>query len=337
MINKILVLLILGALPLTMMAQDDDMYFVPSKKSSVSTATVRNSVRPAPTFYSGSNRNVDEYNRRGGSYYQVLPSDSVGNDIISFNGEAGVYPDSAAAADFALTREMSRWDGYEPNSYAEGYRDGRRDSWDFYGWHSPWFYSSYYPWYDSYWYWYDPWFYSGWYDPWFYGGWYYPGYYRPYYGYWYGSYYPYYYGGASYHDGPSGTQHHGRFSYDGPRGISNGHRTSYSSGSFGGRSLGSASAGTGTFGGSRSSSVGTTRTTTSSRRTSTNAYGNFGGSRSTSSTVTSSSSSSGSRSYTPSVSSSSSSSGSFGGGGSYGGSRSSGGGGGSHGGFGGRR
>ena len=163
MMKKILVSLILGALPLTMMAQDDDMYFVPSKKSSVSTTTVRSSVRPAPTFYSGSNRSVDEYNRRGGSYYQVVSNDSVGNDIISFNGELGVYPDSAATEDFALTREMSRWDGYEPdpNAYAEGYRDGRRDSWSLYTWHSPWFYSSYYPWYDSYWYWRDPWYYGG--------------------------------------------------------------------------------------------------------------------------------------------------------------------------------
>ena len=140
MMNKILVSLILGALPLTMMAQDDDMYFVPSKKSSVSTP-VRSSARPAPTFHSGSNRSVDEYNRRG-SYYQVLPSDSLGNDIINFNGELGVYPDSASMDDFALTREMSRWDGYEPDAaYAEGYRDGRRES-TLYGWHSPWFYSS---------------------------------------------------------------------------------------------------------------------------------------------------------------------------------------------------
>lgn len=201
MMKKILVSLILGALPLTMMAQDDDMYFVPSKKSSVSTTTVRSSARPAPTFYSGSNRSVDEYNRRGGSYYQVVSNDSVGNDIISFNGELGVYPDSAATEDFALTREMSRWDGYEPdpNAYAEGYRDGRRDSWSLYSWHSPWFYSTYYPWYDSYWYWNDPWYYRhyGWYRTW-YDPWYYDRYY------WYGPrYYGGYYGGHYYRSGRS--------------------------------------------------------------------------------------------------------------------------------------
>ena len=221
MMNKFLVSLILGALPLTMVAQDDDMYFVPSKKTVKSTTTMRSSARPAPTFHSGSNRSVDEYNRRGGSYYQVLPADTAGrsaqgsNDIIDFSGELGVYPDSAATEDFALTREMSRWDGYEPdpNAYAEGYRDGRRDSWSLYSWHSPWFYATYYPWYDSYWYWRDPWYYGGWYDPWYYG-WYDPWYYG-YYGYYslgYRSYlygYPYYYGGVGlanhYHNGNTGT------------------------------------------------------------------------------------------------------------------------------------
>ena len=145
--------------------------------------------------YSGSNRSVDEYNRRGGSYYQVLPTDSTAIDVIPFNGEPGVYPDSMMNDDFTLTRQMSRYDGYEPSqSYWAGYAAGRNDSW---GWHSPWYYSSFYPWYDS-WYWYDPWYYGyygwygGWHSPWHYSYWYHP------YG-WYGSYYSYYspgYGGG---------------------------------------------------------------------------------------------------------------------------------------------
>ena len=184
-------LLILGVMPMTMMAQDDDMYFVPSKSS-----------RPAPTYtssrsvyYSGSHRSVDEYNRRGGSYYQVLPTDSAGNDIIDFIGGKGVYPDSTSVEDFALTRQMTRYDGYEPSSsYWSGYYDGRRDSW---GWHSPWFYSSYYPWYDSYWYWHDPWYYGyyGWYGGW-YSPWHYSYYWNRPYG-WYGS-YTYYSSGPGY-------------------------------------------------------------------------------------------------------------------------------------------
>ena len=75
--NRFFVSLLLGALPLTMMAQDDDMYFVPSKKSVEQPAS--NSGRRGYTYYSGSNRSVDEYNRRGtgGSYYQVLPADII--------------------------------------------------------------------------------------------------------------------------------------------------------------------------------------------------------------------------------------------------------------------
>lgn len=341
--NRILVSLMLGALPLTMVAQDDDMYFVPAKKSTVSWTHTNATPRPAPVYYSGSNRDVDEYNRRGGSYYQVVSNDSTGNDIIDFNGELGVYPDSVQTEDYALTRQMSRWDGYEPEeAYREGYRDGRMNS---LSWHSPWYYSSYYPWYDP-WY-YDPWYYGyygwygGWYDPWYYGY----SYYHPWYhSYWYGGYYPYYGGGGGYitTTRTAGTQHHGRISYSSPRGISNGRTTSYSAGTFGGRSLGSSSVNRGTFGTSRSTSSRPASRPTSSGTRVTNSYGNFGGNR----TVSSSSS----RSYTPSYSSgsyssgSSGSSGSFGGGGSrssggggYGGSRSSGGGGGGGGHFGGRR
>lgn len=178
--------LILGVVPLSMTAQDD-MYFVPSKKSA-QRASASYGI-PHNTYYSGSNRNVDEYNRHG-SHYAVMPSDTL-NDIISFNGEMGVYPDSVAN-DFELTRQMSRFDGYESdNSYWAGYAEGRRDAW---GWHSPWWYSS----------WYDPLYYS-WWDSWYYGwgGWYSPGFYHGYYGGYYGwgwgwDWYPgyYYYGGG---------------------------------------------------------------------------------------------------------------------------------------------
>lgn len=178
----------LGALPLSMTAQDDDMYFVPSKKN-VERERVSYSA-PSNSYYSGSSRSVDEYNRRSGSYYETLPSDT--GDIVTFSAIEGVYPDSVG--DFQITRQMSRWDGYEPaTDYWAGYPRGLSDS--FYSWHSPWYYSSFYPWYDS-WY-YDPWYYSswhyGWYDPW----------YRPYYswhwgGYYSSWYYPYHWGGVGY-------------------------------------------------------------------------------------------------------------------------------------------
>ena len=167
-----LLALVSMVIPFTGMAQDDDMYFVPSKKQAQQEKSSYSSYS-RDAYYSGSNRDVDEYNRRGGSYYEVYEADSVGNDIIDFSAEEGVYPDSVG--DFALTRQMARWDGYTPaDSYWQGYDDGRNDSW---GWHSPWYYSSFYPWYDRSWYWdswyYDPWYYSswryGWYDPWYYG------------------------------------------------------------------------------------------------------------------------------------------------------------------------
>ena len=141
------------ALPLSMQAQDDDMYFVPTKKN-VAKERARWSM-PADTYYSGSSRDIDEYNRQ--SFYEPLGADSL-NDIINFSGEQGVYPDSTA--DFQLTKKMARWEGYSPSeAYWEGYERGRSDEWRTSSWHSPWYYSSYYPWYDSYWYWNDPWYY----------------------------------------------------------------------------------------------------------------------------------------------------------------------------------
>lgn len=301
--NRIFVSLLLGALPLTMMAQDDDMYFVPSKKTHEHVAPHRDAPRSRPTYYSGSNRSVDEYNRRGfGSSYQVVSPDTTGNDIIQFSAERGVYPDSTMTEDFALTRQMARYDDYDVDlAYREGYRDGTTDSW-----HSPWFYSSYYPWYDSsYWYWNDPWYYRrygwyySWYDPWYYD------WYRPY-GY-YSYYGPYYYGGGYWRGGGGRSSLYAR---NGNTGTIN--RSGRSHGYF--------------TGGSRASSGTATRATQrATYNNNGNVYrsnsGNF--SRSTSSSGNFSRSTTNSSSYNRSSSTSSSSSGSFSrssGGGSFGGS-----------------
>jgi len=269
--NRLFVSLMLGVLPLSLMAQDDDMYFVPTKKN-VERESADYGARHS-TYYSGINRSVDEYNRRG-SYYQVLPADTLGSDTISFSGEKGVYPDSAVAEDFALTRRMTRYDGYEPeqvyrDAYREGYRDGHRDSW-----HSPWYYSAYYPWYDSYWYWRDPWYYS-WYDPWYYDRyWYRPhGWYVGYYH--YGYHRPYYYGGVTYYVGGGGSSKYRRYdsmAARSPRGYSNGRQTTHTAGTFGGSSMRR-----GSYGSRTASSAGVQR---SVGTTTTNSYGNFGGSRS---------------------------------------------------------
>ena len=164
------------ALPQTMSAQDDDLYFVPKKTSAPQVAQDRFGM-PKDTYYSGSDRSVDEYNRRLKSRVEVLDEDTTKSDIIDFSAEKGVYPDSLQIEDYKLTKRMSRFDDYrlaDNASFWAGYEAGRRD----WGWHSPWYYSSYGwydPWYYSSWRWYDP-----WYDPWYYGyaGWYDPWYYR---------------------------------------------------------------------------------------------------------------------------------------------------------------
>ena len=203
--------LLLGVLPFTTMAQDDDMYFVPSKESKAQDAYQHG--MPSRTYYSGSSRSTDEYNRR---MIGAVPSDSVGNDIIDFSAVRGVYPDSVAPAeqseDYQLTRRMSRFDDYTPTqAYWDGYRDGR--------WSSPWYHNSLY--YNSWYSWYDPWYYDSWRywnDPFYYSSWYswrYPYYYSwyspRYYGY-YGYYRPWYgggyYGGGGRSYSRAGVTHH---------------------------------------------------------------------------------------------------------------------------------
>lgn len=269
----IMSLLLLGVMPISMMAQDDDMYFVPTKEN---VAKEKNTYgMPSNTYYAGTSRSVDDYNRRVWS--TVEPIDSLGNDIIDFSAVRGVYPDSAytevdETGDYQLTRKMSRFDDYTPSAaYWEGYRDGQWMS----PWYSPsWYYRSWYSWYDP-WYWNDPWYYPGWrygwYSPWYYG-----------YGAWYGGYYGYYgYAGwGGYHHGtyrPRQTthrvQHLGGSNFGGHRGTStrpstrdyntsgssfggsrsSSYRPSGSSGSFGG---GAGRSGSGSFGGGRSTSGG---------------------------------------------------------------------------------
>ena len=204
----LLISMLVGAMPLAMIAQDDDLYFMSKKSKSTVVEEAHDYYgMPKDTYYAGSNRDVDEYNRRFRSHVEQI-GDSSKVDVISFNGEKGVYPDSLHE-DFRLTKKMARFDEYQLDSaYWAGYQTGR-DTW--WGWHSPWYYSSW-GWYDP---WYSPWYYSswswGWYDPWYYGyaGWYDPWYYR---GYW-GWRDPYYYrrpivvvgGGPRYRTIGSGT------------------------------------------------------------------------------------------------------------------------------------
>ena len=199
--KKLLLISMIAMLPLSLVAQDDDLYFVPKKKS-VEKVTDNYGI-PSEVYYSGSDRSIDEYNRRTKSRYEVIGADSALTDTISFSAEKGVYPDSISDEDFKLTKKMSRFDDYrlsDNEAFWAGYRAGRYD----WAWHSPWYYGRY-GWYDPWYYgygWYSPWYtswyspyYYGWYDPWYYGyGWYDPWYYG--YG-WYGPRNYVWYGGGS--------------------------------------------------------------------------------------------------------------------------------------------
>ena len=279
----LLISLLIGALPLGMAAQDDDLYFVPKKNAE---KVVDNYGMPRETYYSGSNRSVDDYNRR--SHFEIIDGDSTLTDVIDFSSEKGVFPDSLSSEDYTLTKKLSRFDGYDiSNSEAfwAGYNAGRYD----WGWHSPWYYSRF-GWYGG---WYDPWYYGSWY-----GGWYDPWYYDPWFYGWHGPYYYhryYYYGGGggryyAYRNGNTGTINR------------------YSS-SRGGYNRGVSALGSGRSGSLRERTIGNHRT-----------YGSSGTRNSANSGYSRSSSS---RSSRGSFGSSSRSSGSFSGGGST---RSSGGG-----------
>lgn len=201
----LLISMLIGAMPLAMMAQDDDLYFVPKKNKQASLVEKVTETYNLPT----DSRMVDEYNRRMvKSSYEVIDGDTTKLDIIDFCEEKGIYPDSLQNEDFKLTKKMLRFDDYDISDNAAfwaGYNVGRSY------WHSPWYYSRY-------WGWYDPWYYGGWYGyyPW-YDSWYYPyGYYAWGYPYYYGHYwyYPYgyygFYGHPYYYGGGGGGHYYGR-------------------------------------------------------------------------------------------------------------------------------
>lgn len=253
------------AMPLASMAQDDDLYFNPKKEAkekaekqaAMQRAYAQQRARRDSIYalyWSGSSRNVDEYNRGGRflSHCEKLGTDSLGNDIIQFQVGKGVGPDSIyddayfaqkyadQDEDFARTRQLSRWDGYYDPWFYDYYGYGpyywRTRMW---GWHNPWRYGYYAGWYDP-WFdpWYDPWYYgwggwfAGWYDPWYYG---WGGYYRPWH--WggpaigrvdYGGYHGFHRNGSNFGpqrvDGGFGAPSRGNYRVDGNR-VSYGNMT----------------------------------------------------------------------------------------------------------------
>ena len=132
----ILISVLAGVLPLSLMAQDDDLYFTPKKDAATNSYNKYDN-------YSGSNRNVDEYNRHAKfwRHYQKIGTDNKGNDIIQFTQGNGLYPDSTYIDttfvgnyysqmannddDYRYSQRMSRWDGfYDPWYYSWSYGFG---------------------------------------------------------------------------------------------------------------------------------------------------------------------------------------------------------------------
>lgn len=294
--KKTITMSVVAVLSLLSATAQDDMYFVPTKKNVEKSAVDYG--MPEKTYYSGSHRSVDDYNRWSVAHGSSVQSiDSVGNDIVDFDAVSGVYPDSVEATDYKYTRRMSRFDDYD---WWDGYYAGRSDSYWYDPWYSPYWYGSWYGWGYPYYGYYSSWY---WNDPWYWGG-------------WYGYHHPVYIGGGSPNHGYyAGARRNGRSWHSVARGG-----VSTSSARFGG---------TRSYGNSRSSFGSRSNGTSSSSRSS-NSRGTFGSYRSNSGSTYSAPRSSGS-SIGSSRSSGSFSSGSRGGGlfGGGGGSRG--------GGFGGRR
>ncbi len=157
------------ALPFAIYAQNDDMYFVSSKKKIDQKAerSERSQTRHRDAssawegtedadYHTGSLRDVDEYNRRGSSQVRArLQGDTLyvqSNETLPEQEYVVRYEDNYAVDepycdDYRFSMRLSRYHGfyhYDPFM------------WDVcYGWYDPWF---------------DPWY--GWYGPYYRHGWY---------------------------------------------------------------------------------------------------------------------------------------------------------------------
>ena len=181
---NILTLLLLSLVCFSAQAQDDDMYFMSSKKKAqktaparVSSATVYNDAddEADADYHIGQLRDVDEYNRRGSVQADDAPSirlegdtlyvdskQSAKHDAITYNeGYSDGYYDGLYDGDFTYTARLARYRGfrlYDPFI------------WDItFGWYDPW-YDPWYGWYRPY-YGYSSWGW-GWHNYGWYGGWY---------------------------------------------------------------------------------------------------------------------------------------------------------------------
>lgn len=266
--NSAVISLLMVLMPLSITAQDD-MYFVPSSSSKAKGTrirTVERTTTTTDTYYSGSDRDVDEYNGFGSTIEYIDADSTLSGDVIYFDEVVGTYPDSIAADDtlayisddYTCTRRIRRFEELSDvdQAYISGYLDGLDDD-DYYiydPWYYDWYYRGWYSW---------PWYYWSWYTPWYYGGWYYGGwYYSSWHHGWHRS-----WGGA-----PLFAGRHGRGTANHNRGIS---RRAVASNATPSRYAGTR-AGTGT----RSNAYSSSRSGASSQRSSSYSSSRSGGSSS---------------------------------------------------------
>lgn len=208
--------MLLLTLPMGMMAQEDDAYFVPSKAKKQAAKEQRlkeqqeridawnayqaelqaqeeEEYAEAPDYHVGKLRNDDEYNRRPSKGGQTLVVEA---DTVYFKEDPATtkkapkmeeyYYDDDRDLDYGYSGRLVRfYGGVRSPFYWDYYYDWAYDPWLRYGWsYDPWYYDYYYGWgYHS---WYGrPWHagYYGYYSPWYYGGIYDPWYHGYYYGY----------------------------------------------------------------------------------------------------------------------------------------------------------
>ena len=179
---KVIIWVMAAMLPVIASAQDD-MYFVPKKKAKQektknTSKTVKEDVygqtqEPAE-YYSGTLRDVDEYNRRGNTGRNV----TIMTETDTFDiDESRLVLDEKG--NYVLTPENDRKqnrsyydEDYDDYLYSTRLSRFHGVGYPYYGWYDPWYYDPWYydPWYyNSYWSWYGGWYgYYGWHSPWYY-------------------------------------------------------------------------------------------------------------------------------------------------------------------------
>ena len=246
--NKILLAVLMVAMPLFGFAQEwDDIYADSDRSERVTEEVTRKEPQKkkvvivkgdaAGMEVKANGRDVDEYNRRGNNGYSAgditHQDDTLGYEDYQYTDRIVRFHDPESSIKISGADEVIVYVGDDLYS---NYNNRGWNSNFYYGWswgmgYYPWYDVYYNPWYSPWYYggWYDPWYYgwggyygwSRWYRPWYYGSWYSPWYYSSWYSPWYygGWYDPWYYGWGGYYGGYShgfyDGYYNGRYNHSG--------------------------------------------------------------------------------------------------------------------------